>query len=239
LTEKMVGKTDIVICAGGSGSRLGAAVPKAFVLLHDTPLFIWATRTCISHQLIGTVIIVVAADMLAHTRQLLQEHCTENERERIYVCSGGAERMDSVYNGVLQAQSEFVLVHDAARPFVKQQTISNVIAGLRNHKCVIAAMPMIDTVRQINSELLCTKTLDRQQLIRVSTPQGFVRNDLLKAYASLKTTSHRDITDEASIMEKAGYAIHVVWDDTTNFKVTTPTDLHLAHALARYTPPPR
>jgi 2-C-methyl-D-erythritol 4-phosphate cytidylyltransferase len=146
----------------------------------------------------------------------------------VRVVAGGLQRHDSVAAGLalLDEEVEYVLVHDAARPFVPAAVISRVVEALRSGAhAVVPAIPVTDTIKRV-FEGVVVETIDRSALRAVQTPQGFAREVLLAA--------HRDIgpaTDDASLVERLGIAITVVDGADESFKITTPWDLRIAEAL--------
>lgn len=218
----------VVIVAGGMGTRLGADVPKAFVGLGGKHLFEYSLEIFLAHKAVSEVVIVVPDSVVEKAEEIVGEM----ELEKIVVIvNGGDQRWNSVYNGIMSTvdSSEWVLVHDAARPFVTKDVIDSLLKKCGAHKCCITATPVTDTIRTFK-EGICTGTVDRSTLIRVGTPQLFHRETLLKAFLHAGGMEPSP-TDEAMLMEKSGVAIGIAWGDPKNFKITTPEDLEIAQAL--------
>jgi 2-C-methyl-D-erythritol 4-phosphate cytidylyltransferase len=134
-----------------------------------------------------------------------------------------------VKNGVDASEADWVLIHDSARPFVSSAVIDAVLALSRKYRAVIPALPEVDTVRTFAGDR-AGKTLDRSKIVRVQTPQMFLRTALLAAFqraASLVSPP----TDEAMLMEASGTAVGISNGDPLNFKITTKEDLEMARAL--------
>lgn len=149
--------------------------------------------------------------------------------KKVAVVSGGSERWQSVENGVRAATSEWVLIHDAARPFVTGEVIDRILAMRDRFDCVITATPEVDTVRSFSGDL-AGAVVDRTKLVRVGTPQLFRRARLLDAF-KLVATMPTPPTDEAALMQEAGIPVGIAAGDPMNFKITTPADLTIAEAL--------
>jgi len=217
---------DAIIVAAGSGTRLGASVPKAFVTLNGIPLLLYACKVFKNYPDIGRVILVVPDTMVEKAEKL----CSEiSEPDMLQTTTGGAQRWESVRNGVVCSQAKWVLVHDAARPFVTTEVIHSVLEKKSKYECVITATPMVDTIRMYNGDH-AGKTIDRSKLVRVGTPQLFNRRRLLDALA-LAETMEPSPTDEAQLFEQMGIPVGIAWGDPRNFKITTPEDLEIAEAL--------
>ncbi len=221
----------IIIVAGGTGKRLGANVPKAFVRLGDKYLFEYSLEVFLNHPLVEEIIMVVPEETIDKTDSVINY----NEINiQVWVVSGGAERWESVRNGVqaTEKSSEWVLVHDAARPFVTHKVIDLLLKKRADFKCAITATPVDDTIRRFDNEV-CTETVDRTSLLRVGTPQLFHRQSLLDAFAYAESMAPPP-TDEAMLMEKCGIPVGFSWGDPKNFKITTQHDLELAEAILSY-----
>lgn len=222
-----------VIVAAGSGHRLAAGMPKALVPLHGRPLVAWALNAFTGHPDIDAVVVVAPPDATAAV-----EDCA---RGRAVVVAGGATRQASVDRGlaVLGPGIGSVLVHDAARPLVPGSVISAVVAALRaGEQAVIPVLPVVDTVKRVDGAGLVTATLDRAELRAVQTPQGFSRAALATAHRIAAERSLTDVTDDAGLLEALGVPVRTVPGAEICFKITTPYDLRLAHAMAAGEPVP-
>jgi len=176
----------------------------------------------LSHELINSVILVVPQSMY-------QFACETYIDKRIHVVTGGDQRWQSVSNGVNCSDAEWVMIHDAARPFVTNSVIDSIIQKLPAFECVITVTPEVDTIRMFEGEK-AGATINRETLVRVGTPQLFRRNVLCKG---LSNAAHLPVipTDEAVLMQNMGITVGIAWGDPKNFKITTPSDLEIAEAL--------
>ncbi|WP_040667627.1 IspD/TarI family cytidylyltransferase, partial [Nitrolancea hollandica] len=149
---------------------------------------------------------------------------------RIAVCRGGATRQESVAAGItrLPATVDLVLIHDAARPLVTPELIRQGIAMARQHGSAVAAIPVVDTIKQVDPEGRVLATPDRATLYAAQTPQVFRRDWLAAAY---KRARDLPVTDEASLLELAGLPVYIYPGSPENLKLTTPIDLLIAEAL--------
>ena len=213
---------DAVIVAAGSGTRLGMSVPKAFVPLAGEPILTYSLAVFKAHAAIDRVILVVPETLLAETGRKFSGGS-------VSVVAGGAQRWESVRNGCSASEAEWVLVHDAARPFVTGAGIDTLLEKRNNFKCAITVTRVVDTIRTFDGET-AGETIDRSKLVRVGTPQLF-RLPLLKKGLDLASTIQPPPTDEAILMQYMKIPVGIAWGDPTNFKITTPEDLSMAEAL--------
>jgi 2-C-methyl-D-erythritol 4-phosphate cytidylyltransferase len=203
-----------VVPAGGSGERLGADRPKAFVVCAGRPLIEW------SLDVLNAVCdrVVVAAPEGYH-----------DEPDRV---RGGDSRSASVRNALAAApEAEVVVVHDAARPLVTRELVERCLAALEpGIDGAIAAVPMTDTVKEAASDGRVLRTLDRSSLWSIQTPQVF-RADILRRALERDAAALAAATDDAALVEDAGGVVSVVEAFPENIKVTRESDLRIAEAL--------
>jgi 2-C-methyl-D-erythritol 4-phosphate cytidylyltransferase len=209
---------------------MGGSVPKQFLSLGGEPLIIQSLRTLQAAPVVGQIILAVPPVDV--------EYC-ENEivsRQRFTkvtkVVAGGAERQDSVRCALAQIPSdtEIVLIHDAVRPFVTLRMISEVVAAARKEGAAIVALPMRDTVKQVRTDGIIERTVDRTSLWLAQTPQAF-RRDWIEAAHSKAHAEGVRATDDASLVEWLGYLVTVVEGSGENIKVTRPEDLVIGEAI--------
>ena len=218
-----------VIVAGGMGKRLGKSIPKAFVEINNREIFTYSLTLFESMKIFKDIVIVVPKAAVKDTEHKI---ANLNLSGNITVVEGGAERHNSVYNGVIATDSDYVLIHDSARPFVTKKVVEDLINDIGNSASVITATPVVDTVRNF-SDNICGKTVDRSKLIAVGTPQLFNRDTLIDCFHKAEDLDLIP-TDEAMLLEQFGRKVRFVYGDRLNFKVTTKEDLDLAEALIAY-----
>jgi 2-C-methyl-D-erythritol 4-phosphate cytidylyltransferase/2-C-methyl-D-erythritol 2,4-cyclodiphosphate synthase len=211
-----------IIAAGGSGRRLGAAVPKQLLEVGGISLLQRSVEAFRTHPHIADVIVALPPALARNPPAWLLG---------VRVVEGGERRQDSVANAfdALPEGSEIVLVHDAARPFVTSAVIDRAIAGAAAHGAAIVAVPVSDTVKRVthgDADAVIAETLPREEIVLAQTPQAF-RRDVLKAAIAVGRTE-TVATDEAMLAERAGHRVHVVAGDAANVKITTAADLESA-----------
>ena len=205
-----------------------AKVAKQYLLLDEKPVLDHTLQTFASCELIHSIILVMpASDVEGLRSQYLQAGGKVAQ-----VIAGGDKRQDSVYNGfnALESDTEIVLVHDGVRPFVSHEIIANSIATAAKQGAVITAIPVSDTLKKVDSEHQVTRTVDREGLWRVQTPQAFQYNLLKRAFAKANENSFYG-TDEASLVEHMGGIVSVIPGSELNIKITRPEDLILAEGI--------
>lgn len=215
-----------MIPAAGSGTRLGGE-RKQDRLLGDAPLLVQTLRRFDAHtEVDGLVVAVPVGEGEAFRRQLP----VFGFQKPLIVVEGGASRRASVARALtaLPDAVGYVLVHDAVRPFVTNELISSVIAATRTHGAAVPAVPVADTVRRADGGVF-GETVPRDGLYLVQTPQGFRRDWLERAYTL--DAPDAEITDDAALVQQAGYSVHLVPGEAHNFKITTPGDWALARLL--------
>ncbi|MCC2545909.1 2-C-methyl-D-erythritol 4-phosphate cytidylyltransferase [Hymenobacter sp. BT175] len=216
-----------ILVAGGSGTRMGADRPKQFLELHGEPVLLHTLRRFTELALdVQQCIIVLPADQFDAWHRLCARHEVGIPH---VVVAGGHSRWASVRNGLAHLAGQeagLVAVHDGVRPLVPAQVIDAAYEAAARHGTAVVAVAPKDSVRAISAE--GTHALDRATLRLVQTPQVFGLDLLRRAY---ELPEEAGFTDDASVVERLGHAIHLVDGDYRNLKITTPEDLLLAEAL--------
>ena len=213
-----------MIPAAGQGERLGAGRPKAFVDIAGECLLVHAVRGAVASGVVDTIVVAAPDGYADFVNEVL-----DGAGRPLSVVIGGSSRRASVAAalGALPAGVDTVLVHDAARCLTPPDVFRAVSAGLAaGADAVIPAIPVADTIKDVSGDVV-TRTLDRAALRAIQTPQGFRRDVLLRAHA--ETTG--EASDDASMVERLGYKVHVVPGHREAFKITDPMGLMLAEAV--------
>ena len=222
----------VVIVAAGAGVRAGPGEPKQFRPIDGVPMLLRALRPFVAHAQVDRVVIALPAGYVSAPPAWL----AGLPGERLRLVAGGATRADSVRAGLdaLPPRTiNVVLVHDAARPFVSQATIDAVIARARTGVGAVAAVPMGDTVKDVDDDGRVARTVPRARLWRAQTPQGFPLSMLVAAYAAISEARDRTPTDDAELCERQSLPVEVVVDSPGNLKVTSAEDFRIADLIAR------
>jgi len=217
------GDVAVLVPAAGSGVRLGAGAPKALRSLAGRSLLEHAVHRVLSAGSVGVVVVAAPPSDVDTVAALLPAG--------VAVVPGGATRQESVARALaaVPVHFEIVLVHDAARALAPPSLVDDVAAAVRaGAEAVIPVLPMVDTVKSVDSADMVVDTVDRSALRAVQTPQGFRRAVLVKAHAAAPTG---DATDDAGLVERLGVRVACVPGSEYAFKITRPFDLELAEAL--------
>jgi 2-C-methyl-D-erythritol 4-phosphate cytidylyltransferase len=222
-------KVVAIVPSAGESRRIGQK--KEFLLLGDRPLLAHTLQPLEEHPQISKIILVVDEGNLEYTKkEIIEKYGFKKVKE---VVVGGAERQDSVYNGLKRVAKDcdIVLIQDGARPFLTEDLITRSIEEVKKHKAAVVAVPCIDTIKFAQKESnMALETLDREYLWMAQTPQTFRYELILKAYEKAKEENFRG-TDDASLVERRGQPVKIVGGSYDNIKITTPQDLILAEAI--------
>jgi len=217
-----------ILVAAGAGKRLGTKGDKAFVAIGGRPLLLYSLVALERSPDVERTVVVVRRSAVRKSQALVKRFAL---RKVEAIVTGGRRRQDSVRNGLRFAgDCEYVLVHDAARPFLSQRLISKTMAACRRTGAAIAAEPVSDTVKKVNGGRVAM-TIPRETLWLAQTPQAFRRELLEDAFK--KWPDERDATDDASVLERAGKRIAIVRGESFNIKITCPADIILAESLLK------
>lgn len=228
----MVSRVSALVAAAGQGTRLGAALPKAYVELQGQSLVERSVRAMLDSGVVDDVAVVVAASMEEHARNIFERAGLAG---RVRFVHGSDERADSVWAGLqsIPGSEGIVLVHDAARALTPPAMIARVVeAAHAGAGAVIPVVPVADTIKRV-ADGTVVDTPDRATLRAVQTPQAFDLASLRAANEKYFSSSTRTFvaTDDASLMEWYGLPVTTVDGDPMAFKITTPLDLTLANAV--------
>lgn len=223
-------KIAVIVAAAGMGRRLGGPIPKQFMDMGGKPVIAKTLSVFEAMDEIDHIFIVTNEDYMVHCEELTKEY----EINKITaIVKGGAERQDSVYNAIKEVRDrcpdvEYVLIHDAARPFVSCKVILNVLEGIVQRGAAVACVPMKDSLRHASAAGSCA--VDRSEYFAVQTPQGFKLREILHAYEKAYEEGYYG-TDDASLAERAGIDVAIVSGDYANIKITTREDLPMEYRV--------
>lgn len=227
-----------MIVAAGRGARAqlgGAEEPKQFRAIAGVPMLLRALRPFAQHPRVGPIVVVLPPESAAAPPEWLRSLLSD----RLLLAAGGEERQHSVANGLrrLPPGPGLVLVHDAARPFVERQLIDRVLAVAALGAAAVPGLPLPDTVKETDAAGLVVRTVPRDRLVVVQTPQAFPRAMLETAHQRARSDATAlTATDDAALCERLGHAVRVVAGSPRNIKITTQEDFAIAEALAAAEP---
>jgi 2-C-methyl-D-erythritol 4-phosphate cytidylyltransferase len=215
-----------IIVAGGTGTRMGRAIPKQFLLLHDRPVLYYTLRAFLEAYDDLEIILVLPEEYSDMGKEIIDAYF---DYSRIQVTFGGETRFHSVQNGLKLVQEESVVfVHDAVRCLVSTHLIQLCFEHTLQMGSAVPVIRSKDSVRFLNEEGNDNEVLDRNKVVLVQTPQTFHSKILLPAF---QIDYKERFTDEATVVEAFGLKISLVEGDEDNIKITRPVDLLIAEAL--------
>jgi 2-C-methyl-D-erythritol 4-phosphate cytidylyltransferase len=218
-----------IILAAGRGSRLGLAVPKPLVKIGRRPAIIYSLSTLNKHPDIDEIVVVTSVGNQSQIVNTLKSYSFK--KIKVFVL-GGRRRQDSVYSGLkkIAPDSDWVLIHDSARPFINNKSITQVILAAKKTGAAILAVKPKATMKLSRRDNMVSETLDRDKLWEAQTPQVFKKELILAAY---KKFSKNNVTDDATLVEKLGKQVEIVPGSYENIKITTVDDLLVANLIAK------
>ena len=211
---------------------MGAETPKQFLELDGVPIVILSLRRIASCELVTDIVVATRGDEVARLEERIRQ---ETFKQSVRVVRGGDSRQESVAQALqmVASDTEIVLVHDAVRPFVTREQIARVIEEARKCRAAILGIPAMDTVKEVKRAslpedvALITATIPRERIVLAQTPQAFSTKLLKEAFARAQADGV-NASDEAGLIERLGYDVHVVLGSERNMKITKPSDMELA-----------
>jgi len=221
-------KVGAIIAAAGFGRRMKADRPKQLLELNGTPIIIHTIRKFDASPAVDYIIVTALRESVEEVRELVR---SADFRKSVTVIEGGERRQDSVAAGLehLQPATDVVAVHDGVRPFVSREDIENVVRQAERTGAAILAVPIVETVKQVEKELV-ESTLTREHLVLAQTPQAFRTEVLNQAFERARKDEYYG-TDESSLVERLEHPVAIVRGSERNIKITRPSDLTLARAF--------
>jgi 2-C-methyl-D-erythritol 4-phosphate cytidylyltransferase len=218
----------VVIVAGGSGTRVGGSEPKQFRWVAGKPMLLHSVQTFMARADVVVVVCVLPSRYAGDPPPWL----FQTDLDRLLVSVGGRTRAESVFHGLedLPDEAKVVLIHDAARPLVGPATIDRVLAKARSGRAATAALPVVDTLKQVGDGGRIERTLPRDRLWRAQTPQGFPRELILRAHVEARRRG-LSATDDAGLCEQLGHEVVVVRGSERAMKITDEEDFARLEAL--------
>ncbi|MBI4706315.1 MAG: 2-C-methyl-D-erythritol 4-phosphate cytidylyltransferase [Candidatus Omnitrophica bacterium] len=226
-----------ILLAAGAGKRFKSKVPKPLVSLAGKPVFIYSLQILSKLIFVRDIVVVVNSYNASEVAREIKRYRIKKIR---CLVKGGRRRQDSVLCGLnaLDQSSDFVLIHDSARPFISSKMVSVAVKEACKTGAAILGVPVKATIKEIVTSLpsavacekIVKKTLDRSKLWEIQTPQVFKKDVIVEAYRKF---GKKEVTDDASLVEKLGKGVAVVQGAYSNIKITTPEDLQIAGAIAK------
>ena len=223
-------RTIAIILAGGTGKRMGTSINKQFLLLDNKPIIVHTLQVFDECRQIDGIYLVVNQKDLPVMQEEILETYKFNKIMKLVI--GGRLRQDSVKNGLeaIENPCDNVIIHDGARPFISPSFIEKGIFLMEMYDAIIPALPVKDTIKVVSKEGFVLKTLERDSLWHVQTPQTFKYDIIMKAYREGMTKKLYGY-DDATFLENVGKKVKVIEGSPYNIKITTPEDLTIARGM--------
>jgi len=222
-------KTTAIVLAAGSGKRMNSKVHKQYLLLKGKPVLYYSLKAFEDSRVEDIILVVGVGEIEFCRKEIVERYGFEK------VCAiveGGKERYHSVYEGLKAAgRTDYVLIHDGARPFVTREIIERTMATVCECKACVVGMPVKDTIKIVDEGGFAEETPNRSNVWQVQTPQAFSYSLIFDAYAKLLAKEDATITDDAMVIERmTDYKVKLIEGSYQNIKITTPEDLAVAEA---------
>lgn len=217
-------KISVVIPAAGMGKRMDSDINKQYIMLNDKAILTHTIEKFENNDFIDDIVIVAKINEIDYCKSnIINKY---NFKKVKNVVAGGAERRDSVYNGLkaLESDTHIVLIHDGARPFIDDDIINNSIKEILTNKAIVVGVPVKDTIKVVNKENIVENTPNRDDLWKVQTPQGFLYNLIMNCYDK-GIKENLNVTDDSMLVEYYGYPVKIIMGSYKNIKITTKEDL--------------
>ncbi|HJA12273.1 MAG TPA: 2-C-methyl-D-erythritol 4-phosphate cytidylyltransferase [Candidatus Mediterraneibacter merdipullorum] len=219
-----------VVLAAGSGKRMGTKVHKQYLLMGGKPVLYYSLNTFQESPLIDEIILVCGSGEEEYCRcEIVEKYGFEKVSA---IIPGGAQRYDSVWNGLQKTKDGYVYIHDGARPFVDGEMLARAYRCVSECHACVAGMPSKDTVKIADEDNTVQQTPDRSRVWLVQTPQVFDTDLIRRAYARLMEQDEIAVTDDAMVAEQMlGCRVKLFSGSYENIKITTPEDLAVAEVF--------
>lgn len=212
--------------AAGSSNRMNMNINKVYLLLnaHNISALLYPLAALDKNEYIDEIVIVIRDE----DRALLEGAVLREKlpKKDVRIAIGGELRSDSVYNGLLMATGDIVMVHDGARPLLKQRFISDCVEAMDEYVGAIVGVKCIDTICTVDENGYLAKREEQASLFRAQTPQCFYKNVLLECHEKVK--DKRAVTDDSALLELCGYTVKMLPGEEANIKLTVPIDIIIA-----------
>ncbi|MWV47479.1 2-C-methyl-D-erythritol 4-phosphate cytidylyltransferase [Paenibacillus sp. HJL G12] len=209
---------------------MGTRESKQYLLLKDKPIIIHTLEVFERMPMVQEIVLVTGAEDINRCTEWISEY---GLRKVVKVIPGGSERQQSVYKGLMEISTEWVMVHDGVRPFVEPEQIEACCRKAMLSGAAVLAVPVKDTIKQVSGSGMIEATPDRRSLWAIHTPQAFRLSDLKKAHEQAETDGFTG-TDDSMLIERMGIPVAVVEGSYTNIKITTPEDLDYAAFMLKH-----
>jgi len=222
-----------IILAAGASRRIGGAVAKSYLPIGGRPVVLRTLDRMFATKTVQQVVLVVAAKDMARCQALLNADSLLCHRP-YRLATGGGTRQQSAQRGLqnIAADTDIVIIHDGARPFVSPALIDRCVASAAQKGAVVVGVPVRDTIKVVADNGLIRSTPERRSLWEIQTPQVFQKELIVAAHQQAER-DQIEVTDDAMVVERLGAPVYVIEGERTNLKITLPEDIWLAEMMIR------
>ena len=225
-----------LIFAGGVGNRMNSkARPKQFLEIHGKPIVIHTIEHFENHSDIDAICLVCVEDWLGYMQKLLDKY---NIQKVKWLLAGGETALDTqhrglemIYKDAAHTSEDIVLIHDAVRPLINEDVISDCITSVKKYGSAVTVAPAIETIIHTDDEGLVESTIPRTQCLLARAPQAFYVDNIVDVHRRSVGQGEHNYIDSVSMMLAYGHQVHTVTGPAENIKVTTPADFYICRAL--------
>lgn len=218
-------KVTAILLVAGNSNRYGQNRNKNFEIINGKTILSYSLNEFNKNENIDNIIIAVKQNEISKVKQIIEK---EQFTKNIKIINGGKTRAESVYNCIKNTNSDIVIIHDGARPLIKQEYINKCIESIDKFKGVTIGVKSKDTIKIANENNMVISTTNRKNTWMIQTPQCFDRQTLLEMHEKYKNA---DVTDDCELLEKDNYKIKIIEGDYTNIKITTYDDFEIVNRL--------
>lgn len=225
-------KRTAIVLAAGQGKRMNSNVQKQYMLLKQKPVLYYSLKAFQISDIHEIILVVGHGEIEYCQSEIVDKY---NFDKVVKIIEGGNERYHSVYNGIQAiSETDYVYIHDGARPFITNEIIMNVTKSVKEYKACVVGMPVKDTIKIADEEGFVSETPNRNLVWQIQTPQVFEYELIKKAYDKLMEQPCESITDDAMVVERMlSHPIKLVKGNYQNIKITTPEDIGLAELFLK------
>lgn len=227
-----------IIVAGGIGNRMGAEIPKQFLMLQDRPIIIYSILSMLASEEVDSVLVLTPADWVEYTEQLINQYCRDYHNKKLAVLAGGEVRNETIMNAINYIEKEgnlsddtIIVTHDAVRPFITDRMIADNIAAVRSCGAAATVIAATDTIICSGNGETIDSVPDRAAMYQAQTPQSFYAVELRDIYGTLSDEEKSVLTDATRIYTLNGRPVRLVNGERNNIKITYPQDILIAQAM--------
>ena len=227
-------KTTAVILSAGKGKRMGTDTSKQYLELEGYPVIYYALRTFENSEVDNIILVSGKKDIEYCKKEIIEKYNFKKVRA---VVEGGRERYNSVYEGIKAIENtdistDILLIHDGARAFISEKTISDVIEATKKYKACVVGVRVKDTIKIADCNEYVDTTPDRKNVWQIQTPQAFDFEIIKNAYEYVIDNDIQGVTDDSMVLETyGGYNIKLIEGEYENIKITTPEDMYIGKAI--------